>query len=86
MKALMPIKAGEEILNGHGPVPRADMLRRYGYITDNHARYDVVELPQSTILREVQTYTHSAQKLGKRVRYGLLDSLFNILTIAGSVS
>jgi SET domain-containing protein 6 len=45
MKALKPIKAGEEIFNDYGPLPRSDLLRRYGYITDNYAHYDVVEIP-----------------------------------------
>ncbi|KAL2855468.1 hypothetical protein BJY01DRAFT_2453 [Aspergillus pseudoustus] len=44
MKAIKPIRAGEEILNDYGEIPRADLLRRYGYITDRYAPYDVVEL------------------------------------------
>lgn len=44
MKALKPIKAGEEIFNDYGPLPRSDLLRRYGYITDNYAQYDVAEI------------------------------------------
>ena len=49
MKALKPINAGEEIFNDYGPLPRSDLLRRYGYITDNYAQYDVVEIPFSHI-------------------------------------
>lgn len=45
MKALKPINAGEEIFNDYGPLPRSDLLRRYGYVTDNYAQYDVVEIP-----------------------------------------
>ena len=45
MKSIKPIKAGEEIFNDYGPLPRADVLRRYGYVTDNYAKYDVVEIP-----------------------------------------
>ena len=45
MRALKPIGAGEEIFNDYGPLPRADLLRRYGYVTDNYAQYDVVEIP-----------------------------------------
>lgn len=45
MKALKPINAGDEIFNDYGPLPRSDLLRRYGYITDNYAKYDVVEIP-----------------------------------------
>jgi len=45
MKALTTIRPGEEIFNDYGPLPRSDLLRRYGYITDNYAKYDVVEIP-----------------------------------------
>ena len=44
MKALKQIRAGEEVFNDYGPLPRSDLLRRYGYITDNYAQYDVVEI------------------------------------------
>lgn len=49
MKTTKPIQAGEEILNEQGEIPRADLLRRYGFVTDNYAQYDVVELSLSTI-------------------------------------
>ena len=49
MKTTKPVQAGEEILNEHGEAPRADLLRRYGFVTDNYAQYDVVELSLSTI-------------------------------------
>ncbi|KAJ5248947.1 hypothetical protein N7468_000398 [Penicillium chermesinum] len=44
MKAIKPIQQGEEIFNDYGEIPRADLLRRYGYVTDNYAQYDVVEI------------------------------------------
>ncbi|KAL4941438.1 hypothetical protein BDV06DRAFT_180669 [Aspergillus oleicola] len=44
MKAIKPIRVGEEIFNDYGEIPRADLLRRYGYVTDNYAQYDVIEL------------------------------------------
>ncbi|PYH88546.1 SET domain-containing protein [Aspergillus ellipticus CBS 707.79] len=44
MKAIKPIRAGEEIFNDYGEIPRADLLRRYGYVTDNYAPFDVIEL------------------------------------------
>lgn len=49
MKALKPIQEGEEIFNDYGEIPRADLLRRYGYVTDNYAQYDVVELSLADI-------------------------------------
>ncbi|KAL4988985.1 hypothetical protein BDW68DRAFT_81143 [Aspergillus falconensis] len=44
MKAIKPIRAGEEIFNDYGEIPRSDLLRRYGYVTDNYAQYDVIDL------------------------------------------
>jgi SET domain-containing protein 6 len=45
MKAIKPIQEGEEIFNDYGEITRADLLRRYGYVTDNYSQYDVIELP-----------------------------------------
>lgn len=49
MTALRPIKAGEEILNYYGPHPNSELLRRYGYVSDKHSRYDVVEIPWEAV-------------------------------------
>lgn len=49
MKATRTISAGEEILIDYGEIPRADLLRRYGFVSDDYAQYDVVELPLSDI-------------------------------------
>ncbi|KAF2132303.1 SET domain-containing protein RMS1 [Dothidotthia symphoricarpi CBS 119687] len=49
------LKPGAEILNYYGPLPSSELLRRYGYVTPEHQRYDIVEihwdLVQSTISR-----------------------------------
>jgi SET domain-containing protein 6 len=47
LRAELP--AGSEILNYYGPLPSSELLRRYGYVTPEHRRYDVVELPWSLI-------------------------------------
>lgn len=44
MIALKPIMKGEQIFNDFGQLPRSDLLRRYGYITDQYKRWDVVEI------------------------------------------
>ena len=49
MKSIKSIKAGEEIFNDYGPLPQADVLRRYGYTTPNYAKCDVVEIPLDLI-------------------------------------
>jgi len=44
MTSLREIRAGEEVLNYYGPLPNGELLRRYGYTSIKHARYDVVEI------------------------------------------
>jgi SET domain-containing protein 6 len=43
------LKAGTQILNYYGPLPSSELLRRYGYVTPEHRRYDVAELPWSLV-------------------------------------
>ena len=50
MKATKPIEAGAEIFNDYGPLPRSDLLRMYGYTTDNYAKYDVAELSHELLV------------------------------------
>jgi SET domain-containing protein 6 len=74
MKALKPIKAGEEILNDYGPLPRSDLLRRYGYITDNYEKYDVVEVAIDLVCDIIQKdgrYTECA--IDTRVSYSPIE-------------
>ncbi|KAH7402887.1 SET domain-containing protein RMS1 [Pyrenochaeta sp. MPI-SDFR-AT-0127] len=41
--------AGTEILNYYGPLPSSELLRRYGYVTPEHRRYDVAEISWTLI-------------------------------------
>lgn len=50
------IKAGDEILNYYGPLPSTELLRRYGYVTPEHSRYDVVEIPWNLIRSILKTH------------------------------
>jgi SET domain-containing protein 6 len=50
MRATKAIQQGEEIFNDYGPLPRSELLRRYGYITDNYAKYDVVEVEHDLLV------------------------------------
>jgi SET domain-containing protein 6 len=68
MKALKCITAGEEIFNDYGPLPRSDLLRRYGYITDNYTRYDVAEIPFELVTTYVQHFG-AIQPLDDRLQY-----------------
>lgn len=51
MLASKPIRQGQEIFNDYGHRPRSDLLRRYGYITDNARKWDVVELDLETLVQ-----------------------------------
>ncbi|KAI1313251.1 SET domain-containing protein [Xylaria venustula] len=48
--AIRPIAAGQEILNYYGPLGNGELLRRYGYTSIHHARYDVVEIPWDLVV------------------------------------
>ncbi|CZR58914.1 related to RMS1-regulatory protein [Phialocephala subalpina] len=50
MRAIRPITKGDEIFNDYGQLPRSDLLRRYGYVTDNYAPFDVAELSTESIM------------------------------------
>ncbi|OCK84807.1 SET domain-containing protein [Lepidopterella palustris CBS 459.81] len=83
MKALKPIKSGGEIFNDYGPLPRSDLLRRYGYITDNYARYDVVELPFEVVRKVVESVAQIKPSIvDDRLEYldeqGVIDSGYDI--------
>jgi SET domain-containing protein 6 len=78
MRSIAPIKAGEEIFNDYGPLPRSDLLRMYGYSTPNYAQYDVVELLQSDILataKNMKREITNDQSVGVRAldELGLLE-------------
>ncbi|KAI8947881.1 SET domain-containing protein [Xylaria longipes] len=48
--AIKSIAAGQEILNYYGPLGNGELLRRYGYTSAHHARYDVVELSWDLVM------------------------------------
>ncbi|KAK3074636.1 Ribosomal lysine N-methyltransferase 4 [Teratosphaeriaceae sp. CCFEE 6253] len=83
MKSIQPIKAGEEIFNDYGPLPSADVLRRYGYVTSNYAKYDVVEISLQAIrdtAAEPLQLGHDV--LDQRLQYldgqGALDDAYDV--------
>lgn len=51
MIALKSIRKGQQIFNDFGQLPRSDLLRRYGYVTDNYKRWDVVEVDIETVTK-----------------------------------
>lgn len=83
MKATQSIEAGEEIFNDYGPLPRSDLLRMYGYTTDNYAKYDVVELSHMLLVdtagkrdpKKNQAWYKRAQQLSE---LGIIDDGYAI--------
>ena len=68
MVALKPIKNGEEIFNDYGSLPRSDLLRRYGYVTDRYKKWDVVEISIASISSSCATiYQLSEDEKNERV-------------------
>jgi SET domain-containing protein 6 len=57
MKTIKPVRQGDELFNDYGALPSADLVRRYGYVTPNYTRYDVVEISNELIRNAVATNT-----------------------------
>ncbi|CCX07273.1 hypothetical protein FPQ18DRAFT_310366 [Pyronema domesticum] len=81
MKTIAPIEAGAELFNDYGPLPRSDLLRRYGYVTSNYAQYDVVEI-SAPLLVQVAGAGLGAEDRQARIdvllEEGVLDDSFDL--------
>ena len=51
METTRVVEAGEEILNTYGSLDRGSALQRYGYITSQYAKNDIVVI-KATLLAE----------------------------------
>ncbi|KAF2671219.1 SET domain-containing protein [Microthyrium microscopicum] len=71
MRAVKDIAAGEEVFNDYGALSRGELLRRYGYVTERYAQYDVVEIP-------VECFLASARTLCRVPEQGLREKLERI--------
>lgn len=78
--SLRKIKAGEEILNYYGPHPNSELLRRYGYVTPRHSRYDVVEVPwevvETALTNELGISEDKLNKVRQRIDEDELEDTF----------
>src|SRR5690349_9980023 len=74
MKSTRPIATAEQIFNDYGPLPRSDLLRMYGYVTENYLQYDVVEISHDLLL-EVAGKKHGAKDVGWVKREEQLEEL-----------
>ncbi|GAB7362107.1 hypothetical protein MBLNU230_g2136t1 [Neophaeotheca triangularis] len=73
MKSIVPISREEEIFNDYGSLPRADVLRRYGYVTGNYAKYDVCEISAQLILEVAAQRAGSQQVEALKKRHAYLE-------------
>lgn len=84
MKAIEDVSAGQELFNDYGPLPSADVLRRYGYVTAEYAKYDVVEISVEMI-KDVaaQQLKMPEKEIEARTSYldeaGILDDGYDIV-------
>lgn len=53
--SLRPIARGQEILNYYGPLSNGELLRRYGYVTRAHRRWNLVDLTWQSVLAALKT-------------------------------
>jgi len=72
MIALKNISKDEQIFNDFGQLPRSDLLRRYGYVTDNYKKWDVVEIDVETMTKAACEYN----KLDDNEKEGRVKCLF----------
>ena len=67
MVAIKHIPKDQECFNNYGPLPRSDLLRRYGYISDKHRSHDVVEISLSQICKVIsEKYDITLEELKAR--------------------
>ncbi|KAF8249417.1 SET domain protein [Wilcoxina mikolae CBS 423.85] len=81
MKTISTVGSGSELFNDYGPLPRSDLLRRYGYITPNYKQYDVVEIASPLILNKAG-HSLSAADRAARIEFlleeGILSDSFDL--------
>ncbi|KAF2405066.1 SET domain-containing protein [Trichodelitschia bisporula] len=92
MKAIKPIPAGEECLNDYGELPRAEVLRRYGFVSPTYAAWDVAEVEQSlidSVLRaggiDIPFYTFAAERNALINDLEILDDAYEITRLTPDV-
>ncbi|KAK9468421.1 hypothetical protein V1512DRAFT_289910 [Lipomyces arxii] len=68
MRAIKPIKKGEQVYNTYGDLPNSDLLRRYGYVRFGKTKNDVVEIETKMVVESVQ-HGLSETNLQKRIDY-----------------
>lgn len=62
MITLKTIRNGEQIFNDFGQLPRSDLLRRYGYVTDKYRKWDVVEVNIEDVIRAASEFNKLSER------------------------
>lgn len=65
--------AGTEILNYYGPLPSSELLRRYGYVTPEHHRYDVAEVSWELVRASLAKHLNIADSVLQAVEIQLSE-------------
>lgn len=60
--SLRPIAKGDEILNYYGPLSNGELLRRYGYVTPTHRRWNLVDLSWDAVLASLRVEMPVSEK------------------------
>lgn len=50
------------MFNDFGQLPRSDLLRRYGYVTDNYRKWDVVEVDIEDVVQAASEFNKLSEK------------------------
>lgn len=85
MSPLHDLPMQTPLYNDYGPLPRSDLLRRYGYITQNYAQFDIVELKGDLLTETIigmKNPTLSPEEKLKRIDFlideELLEDAFDL--------
>lgn len=70
--SLRPIAKGEEVLNYYGPLSNGELLRRYGYVTTAHRRWNLVDLTWDSVCAALKSQLALDEETWDKV-LGLLD-------------
>ncbi|TGZ84872.1 SET domain-containing protein [Ascodesmis nigricans] len=77
MRTIIPVPVGAELFNDYGPLPRSDLLRRYGYITPNYTPYDVVEVSAEAIISACDAESGKQDRLDYLLEEDVLDDAYD---------
>lgn len=71
--SLRPIAKGEEILNYYGPLSNGELLRRYGYVTKTHRRWNLIDLTWESLLGALKAEISLSEKEWEKVLNEFVD-------------